>query len=55
MINIGVVGYGDWGPNVARNFNGTSGARVAAVSDSDEGSLARAAQSYPGVLMTRDC
>jgi len=55
MINVGVVGYGYWGPNVARNFNGTPGARVVAISDADEASLARAEQSYPGVRMERNC
>lgn len=54
MINIGVVGYGYWGPNVARNFNGTPGARVTAISDADDHSLARAGQSYPGIHLARD-
>ena len=53
MINIGVIGYGYWGPNVARNFSQTSGARVVAISDADEASLRRAEQSYPGVRMIR--
>ena len=55
MINIGVVGYGYWGPNVARNFNSTPGARVTAISDADEASLARAAQGFPGIRTARDC
>jgi predicted dehydrogenase len=55
MINVGVIGYGYWGPNVTRNFNETPGARVAAISDADAGSLARAAQGYPGVRLERDC
>jgi predicted dehydrogenase len=54
MINIGVVGYGYWGPNVARNFHTTPGARVGAISDADEGSLLRAAQTFPGVQTARD-
>jgi predicted dehydrogenase len=55
MINVGVVGYGYWGPNVARNFNETPGARVVAISDADDGSLKRAAQSYPEMRMAKDC
>jgi predicted dehydrogenase len=55
MINVGVVGYGYWGPNVARNFNETPGARVVAISDADDGSLKRAAQSYPEIRMAKDC
>ena len=27
MINIGVVGYGYWGPNTVRNFNSVDRAR----------------------------
>jgi len=55
MINVGIVGYGYWGPNVARNFHQTPGARVLAISDADEGSLRRAEQSFPGVRASLDC
>lgn len=54
MINVGVIGFGYWGPNVARNFNDTPGARVIAISDADEASLRRAEQSYPGTRMARN-
>ena len=54
MINVGVIGFGYWGPNVARNFNDTPGARVIAISDADEASLRRAEQSYPGIRMARN-
>ena len=33
--NIGVVGYGYWGPNLVRNFAETPGINLAAVSDLD--------------------
>lgn len=55
MINVGIVGFGYWGPNVARNFHAAPGARVVAISDADEKSLQRAGQSYPGARMIRDC
>lgn len=55
MINVGIVGFGYWGPNVARNFNSTPGAKVVAISDADEKSLQRAAASYPGVRMEKEC
>ena len=55
MINVGIVGFGYWGPNVARNFNSTPGAKVVAISDADEKSLQRAAVSYPGVRMEKEC
>jgi predicted dehydrogenase len=35
MINIGVIGYGYWGPNLVRNFAETPGLNVASVSDLD--------------------
>ena len=35
MINIGVLGYGYWGPNLARNFAETPGTTVAGVADLD--------------------
>ena len=54
MINVGVIGFGYWGPNVARNFNETPGARVIAISDADEASLRRAEQTYPGIRMARN-
>lgn len=55
MINVGIIGFGYWGPNVARNFHTTPGAKVVAICDADERSLARAGQSYPGVRLVKDC
>jgi predicted dehydrogenase len=49
MIKIGVVGYGYWGPNIARNFDSTPDARVVAISDVDDASLRLAGQSYPNI------
>ncbi len=33
MVNIGVIGYGYWGPNLVRNFAETKDACVTNVSD----------------------
>ena len=33
MIKVGVVGYGYWGPNVARNFNHSGVSEVVAITD----------------------
>jgi predicted dehydrogenase len=52
MINIAVVGYGYWGPNLVRNFSEIRGARVAAVVDSDTVKLALVNRRYPGVTTT---
>lgn len=54
MLNIGVIGYGYWGPNLVRNFSGISGARVQAVADLDEKRLALVKTRYPAVEVTRD-
>ena len=41
MIQIGIVGYGYWGPNLVRNFAETADAKVAAVADLQPERLAR--------------
>ena len=33
MINVGLIGYGYWGPNLARNFADTDGVRLAYCAD----------------------
>lgn len=52
MINVGVVGYGYWGPNLVRNFAETPGAQVKAVADLDSQKLALVQRRYPGVKTT---
>jgi predicted dehydrogenase len=49
MIGIAVVGTGDWGANLVRNFAGLPGARLVALCDSDAQRLAATAARYPGV------
>lgn len=34
MIRIGIIGYGYWGPNLARNFDLNPGSRVSLIADS---------------------
>jgi predicted dehydrogenase len=53
-INIGIIGYGYWGPNLVRNFAETPGARVAAVADLDTAKLAVVQRRFPGVRTTTD-
>jgi len=55
MINIGVIGYGYWGPNIVRNFNSLDGAIVQSICDGDAQSLDRARKAYPQIHATRDC
>jgi predicted dehydrogenase len=54
MLNIGVVGYGYWGPNVARNFHATPGAKLVAVSDVSDKRLDMAQSHYPFVRVMKD-
>ncbi|MBA3657539.1 MAG: Gfo/Idh/MocA family oxidoreductase [Gemmatimonadaceae bacterium] len=49
MVRIAVVGFGYWGPNLARNFAETDGALLTAVCDAREDVLARAQKRYPGI------
>ena len=55
MINIGVIGYGYWGPNIVRNFSSLEGARVEAICDQNPDSLNRARKLYPQLSTTKDC
>jgi predicted dehydrogenase len=54
MINIGVIGYGYWGPNIVRNFNTIDEARVIAICDRDEKAKSRAKKAYPAIEVTPD-
>lgn len=54
MVNIGIVGYGYWGPNLVRNFAETPGANVAAVADLDTAKLEHLHKRYPGIKATTD-
>lgn len=51
MIQIGVIGYGYWGPNIVRNFIGHDDCRVSVICDQKEVALARASRIYPGVRL----
>ncbi len=54
MLQVGVIGYGYWGPNIVRNFHGTEGFHVRAVCDKSPDSLQRARKIYPAVTFTQD-
>lgn len=54
MINIGVVGYGYWGPNVVRNFNAIKDAQVISVCDKNSEVLKCVQKTYPSVQTTSD-
>jgi len=53
-VSVALVGTGDWGGNLLRNFANLPGARVAAICDSDPGHLARAQKVVPGATAVAD-
>jgi predicted dehydrogenase len=54
MIKVGVIGYGYWGPNVARNFNLAGVSEVVAIADKSEKSQRRAQEAFPHVKVVGD-
>jgi predicted dehydrogenase len=54
MIRVGIIGYGYWGPNVARNFNHPGVSQVVAITDQRTECLQRAAQGFPNAKTTKD-
>lgn len=52
MMQIAVVGYGYWGPNLVRNFNQTPECRVRWVVDAQESQLARVSKAWPDTRVT---
>jgi predicted dehydrogenase len=53
-IGVGVVGYGYWGPNLARNFAESPDCSLAAISDLKKEFVDAARRRYPGVLVTQN-
>ena len=49
MLNLGIIGYGYWGPNIARNFYACQGANLVSICDLMEDRLQLAQSAYPGV------
>lgn len=54
MLKIGVIGYGYWGPNVARNFHAVPGAELIAISDLSEKRLGLAKANYPFIRAVKE-
>ncbi len=51
-INLGVIGYGYWGPNLVRNFIEVAGSQVVAVSDLRSDALIKVQTRYPAIKTT---
>ncbi|WP_062118865.1 Gfo/Idh/MocA family protein [Aureimonas sp. AU40] len=54
MLGIGLIGYGYWGPNLARVAAQNPRARLLAIADRDEAALERARRQHPGTRRTRE-
>lgn len=54
MIGVGVIGYGHWGPNVARSLAAADGARLVAVCDHHPERLEQASRHHPGARTSTD-
>lgn len=49
MVKAGLIGFGYWGPNIARNFNGNPEIELAAICDFSPDRLRAARRAYPYV------
>jgi len=54
MINVGIIGYGYWGPNVARNFNACERAQIVSICDLNQKRLNLAKTTYPFIETHND-
>ncbi|MFH5927192.1 Gfo/Idh/MocA family protein [Roseomonas xinghualingensis] len=51
MIGIGVIGYGYWGPNLARCVADTDGCALVGIADSSPAALMRAGKRHPSAKL----
>jgi predicted dehydrogenase len=54
LIRLGIIGYGYWGPVVARNFQNADHCVLAAICDASPAAQDRARKAFPGVVVTGD-
>lgn len=52
-INVGIIGYGYWGPNIVRNFSANSKFKVLKTCDVSEARLEEVKALYPDITTTR--
>lgn len=53
-MKLGLIGYGYWGPNIARNFAGTDNVDVVSICDMSDAALQKAGKIYPNVILTKE-
>ena len=54
MIKVGLIGYGYWGPLIARNFHSLEDCEVALICDKRPKARQKAEQAFPNVAATPD-
>src|SRR5712691_70955 len=54
MLNVGLVGYGYWGPNLARNLAEADGVRLTMIADARPECRRAAERRHPGVKTCAD-
>jgi len=53
-LGVALVGYGHWGPNLARSLEGVDGAELRAISVRSDAAAAAVAEERPGIFVTTD-
>lgn len=53
-LRIGIIGFGYWGPNLARTFYDLPNSELAGIADMKEDQLTRAKAKYPHVPLVKD-
>jgi predicted dehydrogenase len=54
MINVGIIGYGYWGPNLVRNFFANKDCTIKSVADQRSERLEQLAKLYPAINRIKD-
>jgi predicted dehydrogenase len=54
MVNVGVIGYGYWGPNIVRNFQKLATCKLTTVCDKNTKAIHRLLASHPDMEITSD-
>jgi predicted dehydrogenase len=54
MIQVGIIGFGYWGPNIARNLLNAEGTHLRTICDLNQDRLRRAARLFPATHCTSE-
>ena len=54
VVSVALVGYGYWGPNLARNFSRQADCHLAAICELSPKKAAAAARAYPAAIVVSD-